>query len=132
MRIVLTLEKRGGDVIVGGHHSSQPAIEIGNDHRIAFTGQAGAEIFHLSGEPPPIMQEDDARIGPRLLRPEKETIDLVFFWYLALEVGVHHLVGVCGDWDTAWEAGCSRPDLCKCERCRLYRGHGRDALPERF
>lgn len=55
--------------------------------------------------------KDNPWIGSGLLRPEEQAIDLVLLRHFTFEVGVHHLVGMGGDRNAAWETGGSRADL---------------------
>ncbi len=125
--VVLFLQQCGGDLVTGGDHASQPTVEIGDDDEVALAGQTGAEVFHLSCEPPTVVQKDQSRIDPFLLWPEEQAVDLMFFRHSGFEVGIHHLVGMSWYGDSARKSSGSRTDLLQCEWCRC--GHGGEVFP---
>ena len=70
MVVVLPFQQCRRDIIVCGDHPAEPTIKIGDNHGVTLASQPSTQILHLSGQPPPIVEEHKAWIGSRLLRPE--------------------------------------------------------------
>lgn len=123
LHFVLFVHQRRCNLIIGRDHAALPAIEIGNDDHIPFAGQPSTEIFHLSGQPPPVVEEHQAGIDTVDLWPEQQTVDLVFFRHPSSEIGIDHLVGVCGNRHAAGKSRGAGPDLLHGKRGGLCSGH---------